>query len=147
QIDGGTSYHFTRANARWYNSDASHFLGYMYAVGDGVTEDYDESLRWHRISADQGGAWSQLCLGNMYYEGDGAAQDYAEAAKWYRLAGEQGLADAQYNLAVMYYYGDGVKQDYAEAAKWYRLAAKQGHVEAITLLEGVIFHILWTEKG
>ena len=29
-------------------------LGYMYNYGLGVSQDYDEAIRWYRLAADQG---------------------------------------------------------------------------------------------
>ena len=105
---------------------AQNSLGWMYATGEGVPEDYAEAARWYRLAAEQGYAAAQSNLGLMYIYGSGLPQDYAEAARWVRLAAEQGDADAQYLLGFLYDNGEGVVEDNVLAYMWYNLAADQG---------------------
>ena len=65
-------------------------LGFMYANGQGVQQDYAEAVKWYRRAADQGDADAQFNLGIVYEKGQGVQQNYAEAAKWYRRAADQG---------------------------------------------------------
>ena len=102
-------------------------LGYMYDIGQGVSQDYAKAAEWYTKSAEQGYAPAQYNLGNMYYNGQGVSQDYAKAAEWYTKSAEQGYAHAQCNLGNMYYNGQGVTQDYAKAAEWYTKSAEQGN--------------------
>ena len=106
------------ASAQWY-------LGYIYASGIGVPQDYVEAARWYRKAAEQGDAGAQFSLGNIYYRGQGVPQDYAEAARWVRKAADQGNASGQLSLGHIYRYGEGVPQDYVEAHKWLNLAASR----------------------
>ena len=105
-------------------------LGYMYDIGQGVSQDYAKAAEWYTKSAEQGYAPAQCNLGNMYYNGKGVTQDYAKAAEWYTKAAEQGYAPAQCNLGYMYDIGQGVSQDYAKAAEWYTKSAEQGDATA-----------------
>ena len=105
-------------------------LGYMYDIGQGVSQDYAKAAEWYTKSADQGYAPAQCNLGYMYDIGQGVSQDYAKAAEWYTKSAEQGYAPAQCNLGNMYYNGKGVTQDYAKAAEWYTKAAEQGYAPA-----------------
>jgi len=102
---------------------AQNNLGSMYDVGEGVTEDDAEAVKWYRKAADQGHVSAQYRLGYMYEEGQGVPQDYAEAAKWYRKAADQGYAYAQGNLGLMYQNGQGVSQDYVMAHMYYNIAS------------------------
>jgi len=70
------------------NVAAQGLLGRMYLRGEGVTQDYQEAAKWHRLAAEQGDAYSQYNLASSYYYGMGVGQNYQEAAKWYRLAAE-----------------------------------------------------------
>jgi hypothetical protein len=70
------------------NVTAQGLLGRMYLRGEGVTQDYQEAAKWHRLAAEQGDAYSQYNLASSYYYGMGVSQNYQEAAKWYRLAAE-----------------------------------------------------------
>ena len=113
--------------ARQGDANAQSYLGFMYANGVGVSEDYAEAARWYRLAAEQGDASAQYNLGLMYANGDGVPEDDAEAVRWYRLAAEQGLAEAQSKLGLMYHYGEGVPEDHVLAYMWYNLAAAQGN--------------------
>jgi|TARA_B100001971_G_C18092570_1_gene484314 TPR repeat protein len=84
-----------RLSAEQGDVKAQYNLGLMYFIGQGVSQDYKESVKWYRLSAEQGDAEAQFNLGLMYSEGQGVPQDDKEAVKWYRLAAEQGDADAR----------------------------------------------------
>src|SRR3990167_7573350 len=106
------------------NAAAQSILGFMYANGQGVPQDYNKAEAWYRKAAAQGDADAQTFLGIMYGRGQGVPQDYKEAAAWYRKAAEQGNAPAQFNLGVMYANGQGVPLDMVEAYKWFSLDRK-----------------------
>ena len=97
----------------------------MFYKGDGVPQDYAETVRWLRRAAEQGEARAQFNLGHMFHNGEGVAQDYAEAVRWFRRAAGQGHAMAQFNLGVMFASGYGVPQDYVLAHMWFNLAASR----------------------
>ena len=61
---------------------AQYNLGWIYANGRGVTQDYKEAVTWYRKAAQQGEAMAQANLGVMYMNGTGVTQDYKEAFKW-----------------------------------------------------------------
>src|SRR5438270_450131 len=73
-----------------HHPSAQANLGYIYAHGEGVPQDFTEAAKWYRKSADQGVALAQQNLGFQYFNGLGVPQDFAESAKWYRLAAQQG---------------------------------------------------------
>lgn len=112
------------------NALAQSTLGFMYANGQGVPQDYKKAMEWYRKAAVHGDADAQASLGVMYSKGQGVPQDYKKAVEWYRKAAVQNSANAQSNLGVMYAYGQGVPQDEEEAASWYRKAAEQGNAAA-----------------
>lgn len=107
-------------------------LGDRYRLGNGVTTDYAQAMRWYLEAATQGHAGAQNNLGNMYEQGLGVTRNPTEAAKWYRRAAEHGDASAQHSLGEMYRGGRGVPRDLAGAVKWPRSAAEQGHSKAFT---------------
>jgi hypothetical protein len=65
---------------------AQAILGYMYAAGRGVPQNYIEAAGWYRRAGEQGHATAQYMLGLMYDKGQGVPQDYVEAYKWLDLA-------------------------------------------------------------
>lgn len=111
------------------DAEAQSALGYMYASGHGVKQDYKKAALWYRKAAEQGHAGAQSNLGVMYASGQGMPQNDKEAASWYLKAAEQGYAAAQFNLGVMYANGQGVPQDLVQAHKLFSLAeTTQGEV-------------------
>jgi TPR repeat protein len=117
--------HSLRTKAGEGDPEAQFSLGFLYAQGMGVKQDFSEALNWFRKAADQGHAAAQTDIGFFYAEGKGVKQDYQEAAKWFAKAAEKGDALAQFNLGFLYANGKGVKQSWEDAAKWYGKAAQQ----------------------
>ena len=68
------------------NAAAQTYLGYMYANGYGLPQNYIEAARWLRLASEQGYPEAQYQLGLMYNKGQGVEQDYVEAFKWLDLA-------------------------------------------------------------
>ncbi len=120
----------TRAAERG-DAQAQFHLGSFLSSGFGDIEaDYAETLKWYRLSAEQGFARAQSKLGNAYAYGHGVEQDFTQAATWCRLAAEQRDADGQLCMAMLYAGGCGVERNLTESARWYRRAARQGDGKA-----------------
>ncbi len=68
------------------DAGAQVWLGFMYANGHGVPQDYAKAVGWYRKAAEQGMASAQNNLGFMYSKGRGVPQDYAQAHMWSNLA-------------------------------------------------------------
>jgi TPR repeat protein len=60
-------------------------LGLMYALGQGVAQDYAEAAKWFRRAADKGFDKAQFNLGLLYEYGLGLPQDYVQAYFWMTL--------------------------------------------------------------
>jgi TPR repeat protein len=72
------------------DADAQFNLGVMYYKGEGVLQNYKESVKWYRKAAEQGNADAQFNLCNKYYKGEGVPQDYVQSHKWCNLVGANG---------------------------------------------------------
>jgi TPR repeat protein len=114
-------------------------LSNAYLGGKGVTEDYDEALKWLRLAAESGHPDAQNVLGLMHLEAlddetvfnlltpvdDEAAfnlrtpEDSKAAFKWIHLAAKQGHPAAQNTLALMYQVGLGVPRDSKKGLRWH----------------------------
>jgi uncharacterized protein len=130
-----------RLKAEQGDSGAQFKLGWCYAHGDGVLQDYAAAERWYRKAAEQGHAAAQFNLGWYCAQGLVVEQNLEEAVGWYRKAAVQGNADAQVALGMAYALGHGVEADAAQAVQWYRKAAEQGDAGAqfnlgLLLMEG-----------
>jgi TPR repeat protein len=71
------------------NARAQTYVGFMYANGRGLPQDYIAAARWYRHASEQGVAVAQFSLGLMYDKGQGVPQDYVLAYKWLNLATAQ----------------------------------------------------------
>ena len=67
------------------------------SLGMEVPQDFERSVHWYRLAADQGDPIAQTALGSMYHDGRGVPQDYEEAARWYQLAKAQGSGFVGFN--------------------------------------------------
>jgi TPR repeat protein len=68
------------------NVDAQFNLGLLYGVGQGVPQDYQESVKWYRLAAKQGNAGAQGQLAVRYANGQGVPKDFIRAHMWSNLA-------------------------------------------------------------
>jgi TPR repeat protein len=72
--------------ARRGDAHAQAVLGFMYATGRGVPQNFERAVDWYRRAADQGDPTAQYLLGLMYDKGQGVRQDWVLAHKWLILA-------------------------------------------------------------
>jgi Sel1 repeat len=116
---------FTAA-AEGGDAKAQYKLGMIYHNGGGKDHprDYEQAMKWLRLSADQGNVEAEDRVGLMYYLGEGVPQDYLEAVRWYKKAAEKGNAHAQWQLVDMYQKGIGVPQDLGESKRWAQLGRR-----------------------
>lgn len=68
------------------NARAQGMVGFMYATGQGLPQQYDIAAYWYRLSAEQGDTTSQYLLGLAYDKGQGVPLDEVAAYKWLNLA-------------------------------------------------------------
>ncbi len=68
------------------NPVAQTYLGYMYANGKGVPQDFAVSAGWYSCASEQGVAEAQYALGLMYDKAQGVPQDYVAAYALLNLA-------------------------------------------------------------
>lgn len=73
-------------------------LGWMYDMGQGVTQSYEKAAALYRKAAAQGNDIAQNNLGAKYENGQGVAKNYEKAVEYYRKAAEQGNELARNNL-------------------------------------------------
>jgi TPR repeat protein len=67
----------------------------MYAMGQGVAQDYALGLVWYRKAADQGVPAAQYNVGLIYANGLGVTADHAEARLWMEKAAAGGHGQAK----------------------------------------------------
>jgi TPR repeat protein len=109
---------------------AQYRLGVLYALGQGVRQDYQHAALLFKAAAEGGVAEAQYNIGVLYERGLGIGRDDVRAAEWYQKAAAQGNANAEFNLGVAYSNGTGVRPSMDQAAHWFRRAAAAGIVNA-----------------
>ncbi|NNE85951.1 MAG: hypothetical protein HKN28_18465 [Alphaproteobacteria bacterium] len=65
---------------------AQKTLGFAYANGLGVAQDFSKTAQWHQLAAEQGDRDAQHNLGYLYAAGQGVEQDLVLAHMWYNIA-------------------------------------------------------------
>ena len=61
-------------------------LGFAYADGKGMEQNFEQACRWFELAARQGHPEAQFSLGVLTESGEGTTQDSAQAAAWFRKA-------------------------------------------------------------
>jgi hypothetical protein len=68
-----------------------------------IRYDWEEAVKWYKITAEIGNPYAQFCLGEMYREGGcGIEKDHKESAKWYRMVAEKNTTDVEAVLEQYY---------------------------------------------
>jgi TPR repeat protein len=140
------------------NGDAMDFLGYMYKLGFGVGQDYQQARQWFEKGAAAGSGSAMFDLGILYDLGSGVTRDYQQARQWYEKGAAAGNTGAMAGLGMLYKYGQGVAQDYQQERQWFEKSAAAGNEMAMYYLgymyehgEGVAKNNQtarqWYEKG
>lgn len=81
--------------------EAALELGNRYYLGDGVTPDAAESMRWWRRAAEAGSNRAAYNLGVATLRGNGVQADPEAAESWFRLAAEDDIAAAWFAIGVL----------------------------------------------
>ena len=79
-------------------ASAQHRLGHCYYYGQGVIQDYSQSVFWFRKAAEQENVTAQFNLGLCYQNGNGVIKDLSQAAFWFQKAAKNGDEEAKHNL-------------------------------------------------
>ncbi len=87
---------------RWYRISAQQGyptgeanIGYLYAKGFGVPQNWEEAVYWYRLAAEHGQREAQHNLALRYQNGEGVAKDMGKARYWMQKSAAQGDDDAQ----------------------------------------------------
>lgn len=105
--------HFTKAAARG-NPVAQTYLGYLYFMGQGVSQNDRMAAAWYRKAAEHGFLDAQLRLGLMLKSGRdlkfperNLARDDARALIWLQRAADQGNLLALNEIGLLHLQQDG----------------------------------------
>lgn len=120
------------------NAEAQFELGRCYWTGDGVTQNWYETIKWIKKSAEQNNPKALLLLGRLYEDANerdinrdylrnhyGINEPSIEAFKLYHEAVSKGNSTAMYDIASCYERGVGVERNSEEAVKWYKMYSEK----------------------
>ncbi len=133
-VDGLKSFNageFNSAFRHWLplalegNPDAQFNIGYMYANGFGLDENFSEAANWYRRAAENGISDAQYNLALLFSSGQGVERDLEESAHWFFEAARRGHPEARLNMGMLLSVGAGIAPDLIEAYKWTGLALDQ----------------------
>eukprot|EP01080_Neovahlkampfia_damariscottae_P003536 gene3536-6271_t len=101
----------------------------MLAAGKAffLIENYEESYRWLKISAELDNPIGQLNFGYLLEGGLGCEKNIEEAISWYKKSAKLGYFKAQYHLGYIYESAIGVEENDKKAFKYFKRAAEQGY--------------------
>jgi uncharacterized protein len=116
------------------NSDAQNIVGRMYSLGQGVTKDESEAMKWITMSAGNGNLEAQETLAAVaimeFYEKRLDVGNKEEKIQWIMSSAKRGNPEAMNMLGMLYSSGNGVPMTTIEAEKWYCRAIKKGHPQS-----------------
>lgn len=103
-------------------------LGIMYAQGKWLERDWNESLRWFELAAEQGNARAQNYIGSLYVlDKTGIPNDYEKAKVFFEKSAAQNYSKAYLGLGYVYYRtGKDNPQNYKKSLEYYKKAEKLG---------------------
>lgn len=118
--------------------EAQAEVGFRYFWGVTIENvDYEEAVKWFKMSADQGCAygqyWMQRCINeNKGIDSDPSlAKQYADKAfQWFSTEADKNDPKVQLYLGYCYQEGAGVDPDAEEAFHWYLKSAEQDCADA-----------------
>lgn len=120
--------------------DASYYLGRMYEVGLGVSQDYKEAFDYfNRVVKSPSNALndrdainlSNIAIGLMYAKGIGVEANSETAMEYFTTASNNNSAKASYYIGLMYEKGVGIDRDYEKAMEYYLKAADLSYAPAL----------------
>jgi uncharacterized protein len=112
------------------NMDGCALLGWLYAAGQGVPQDYAQSATLNRKACDGGSVDGCNNLAVLYENGRGVPQDYTQARQFFQKACDGGNMRSCMSLGWLYQTGEGVPQDFAQALTFDQRACNGGNVNA-----------------
>ena len=110
---------------------AKFFIGYCYAEGKGVAQDYQKAFEYFMQAAEAGVTEAMANVGAYYWQGKGVEQDYDKAFNWCLKAANEGNVTAMNTLGKIYYLDKGSHQNYEKALEWFEKAANAGNIDAM----------------
>ncbi|MCR4598236.1 MAG: TIR domain-containing protein [Acetatifactor sp.] len=135
-----------------------YWTGHCYHYGNGVTQSYQEAVRWFQAANDAAKERNEKTrchvalveLGDLC-QNEEFGIDYEKAYEYYKEASDYGYGNAARKIGDLYYYGhrgqdaDG-NSDYQLARQWYDKAIEHGCTDAYQSIGSIYFEIMDDEE-
>lgn len=82
---------FFKQNCDLNSAGSCLLLGYVYANGEDVKQDYFKANEYYKKACDLDNAHGCFNLGVAFVKGEGVKQDYLQATKYFKKACDLGL--------------------------------------------------------
>ena len=127
--DYASAIEILRPLAKGGNADAQNIVGRMYSLGQGVTKDEGEAMKWMMLSAGSGTLEAQEALATLaimeFYEKRQGVENKEQKIRWIITSAKRGNPEAMNMLGMLYSSGNGLPMSTIEAEKW----SSSGHKE------------------
>ena len=110
----------------WILFETYCHLGNIYADGNGVEQDLEMAIEYHKKSANLGNGRAYNNLGNIYFYGCGVEINYKRALEFYKKASDLDNANACFMMGWIYKNGIGVEVDFDKAEQYFKKACDLG---------------------
>lgn len=117
---------------RTWTPQSDERLGcFVYSNGLGVSEDWEEAVKWWTKAVQAGDSESLYNVGLYHYKHG----KFSQAFLWLNEAATRGIATGMMRVGSMHMKGEGVPEDREEGLRWVRAAAKAGLPAAQSVLD------------
>ena len=123
--------HMLRKAAELGHGKAMSDLGALYSNGIGVSEDWEEAVKWWTKAVQAGDSEAMYNVGVYHYK----QGQFSKAFLWFHEAATRGIAAGMMRVGSMHMKGEGVPEDSEEGLRWVRAAAKAGLPAAKSALD------------
>jgi uncharacterized protein len=110
------------------------YLGYMYEIPVGVSQDFQKAIALYQMSCDGGELASCHNLADMYQFGKGVSQDYQKAFTLFQRACTRTEFHGCDGLGFIYLNGLGITKDLPKAAGLFKRACDGGELQGCSNL-------------
>ena len=123
--------HMLRKAAELGHGKAMSDLGALYSNGIGVSQDWEEAVKWWTKAVQAGDSGAIYNVGVYHYK----QGKFSKAFLWFHEAATRGIAAGMMSVGSMHMKGEGVPEDREEGLRWVRAAAKAGLPAAQSVLD------------
>ncbi|RYL24941.1 tetratricopeptide repeat protein [Acinetobacter piscicola] len=112
------------------HTQAQTELATIYAEGEIVKRDLNQSFKWLSKAAEQNDALAQFLLGKLYLNDHFEQKNPQKAIVWITKSAHNDNRVASYDLGVIYHEGKIIQKDLDRAIYWYKYSANLGYSPA-----------------